>query len=595
MVEQLKTKVSAKDAERIVTVTVDGKQVQVPGNTTILDACRKAGQNVPTLCYLKGINEIGSCRVCVVEVEGVDQLVASCNNYVLDGMSIKTNSPKVRLARRENVMLLLAQHDTTCTTCARGGNCKLAEVSNDLGIIDSPYKSILANTPWPHDFPLIRNNDKCIRCMRCIQICDKVQASHIWGITNRATHTLVDVAGGANIHDVDCTLCGQCITHCPTGALRERDDVMRVYDALADPDVTTIVQIAPSVRTSWAEHWGLSDEKATIQHMVAALRPMGFDYIVNTDFSADLTIMEEGTELLEHMRRNANGGSGFPMFTSCCPGWVRYCKAHYPEFVDQISTSKSPQQMFGAIAKTWYAQMLNVPPSKLCVVSIMPCIAKKHECAIPTINDADAGRDVDYALTTREMNRMIRSTHIDPHDLKERKLDMPLGLGSGAGAIFGATGGVMEAALRTAYYAVTGENPDPDAFRDVRGIEGWKEETFDLNGTPLRVAVVSGLGNAGKLLEALKRGDVEYDFVEVMACPGGCVGGGGQPIHDGVEMAESRGKILYDIDGKMSLRFSHENPSIIDCYEKFLGKPLSERSEHLLHTDHHSWKMPNEE
>lgn len=330
-----------------------------------------------------------------------------------------------------------------------------------------------------------------------------------------------------------------------------------------------------------------------MKRLASALHQVGFDYIFDTDFSADLTIMEEANEFLERVKNKDH--EKFPMFTSCCPGWVRYCKAHYPEFVDQISTSKSPQQMFGTIAKTWYAQILNVPPSKLCVVSIMPCIAKKHECAIPTINDADAGRDVDYALTTREMNRMIRSTHIDPHDLKERKLDMPLGLGSGAGAIFGATGGVMEAALRTAYYAVTGENPDPDAFRDVRGIEGWKEETFDLNGTPLRVAVVSGLGNAGKLLEALKRGDVEYDFVEVMACPGGCVGGGGQPIHDGVEMAESRGKILYDIDGKMSLRFSHENPSIIDCYEKFLGKPLSERSEHLLHTDHHSWKMPNEE
>lgn len=594
MVEQLKTKVSARDAERIVTVTVDGKQVQVPGNTTILDACRKAGQNVPTLCYLRGINEIGSCRVCVVEVEGVDQLVASCNNYVLDGMSIKTNSPKVRLARRENVMLLLAQHDTTCTTCARGGNCKLAEVSNDLGIIDFPYKSILANTPWPHDFPLIRNNDKCIRCMRCIQICDKVQASHVWGITNRATHTLVDVAGGANIHDVDCTLCGQCITHCPTAALRERDDVMRVYDALADPDVTTIVQIAPSVRTSWAEHWGLSDDKATIEHMVAALRPMGFDYIVNTDFSADLTIMEEGTELLEHMHRNANGGSGFPMFTSCCPGWVRFVKAHYPELVDDVSTSKSPQQMFGAVVKSYYAEMLGIDPHKIFSLSIMPCVAKKAECAYPNMNDACGDPDVDCVLTVREVSRMLRADHVDVANLEPEPFDEPLGYGTGAGIIFGATGGVMEAALRTAYHIVTDKVPKDDMFDEVRGLKGWKEATFDMDGTKVRVAVASGLQNAKELCDAILSGEVSYDFVEVMACPGGCVGGGGQPIHDGEELAGARGKVLYGLDRVAKYRNSYENPDIVRCYEEYFGEPMSERAERLLHTDQHGWMMPAE-
>ncbi|MCI5746750.1 [FeFe] hydrogenase, group A [Eubacterium pyruvativorans] len=577
----------------MVSLTIDNRPVTVPEGTSILDAAKKVGIYIPTLCFLKDVNEIGACRVCVVEIEGYTKLMTACSTTVQEGMVVHTNNRNVRVARRNNVELILSEHDSNCVLCTRSGNCGLQKIAQDLNIHHIHFEKKIPTKVGNREFPLIREYSKCIKCMRCVQFCDKIQDSRIWDIVNLGHEVTVDTGSTLRLEDSDCALCGQCITHCPVNGLHERDDTDRVYEAINDPDIITVVQIAPSIRAAWGEAFGLSPKFASMKRLASALHQVGFDYIFDTDFSADLTIMEEANEFLERVKNKDH--EKFPMFTSCCPGWVRYCKAHYPEFVDQISTSKSPQQMFGAIAKTWYAQMLNVPPSKLCVVSIMPCIAKKHECAIPTINDADAGRDVDYALTTREMNRMIRSTHIDPHDLKERKLDMPLGLGSGAGAIFGATGGVMEAALRTAYYAVTGENPDPDAFRDVRGIEGWKEETFDLNGTPLRVAVVSGLGNAGKLLEALKRGDVEYDFVEVMACPGGCVGGGGQPIHDGVEMAESRGKILYDIDGKMSLRFSHENPSIIDCYEKFLGKPLSERSEHLLHTDHHSWKMPNEE
>ena len=593
-------------AAATVTLTVDGRKVTVAAGTTILDACRAARADVPTLCYLRERNEIVSCRICVVEVEGAPRLVAACNNVAGEGMRILTNSPRVRLARRENMMLLLSQHNSSCTTCTRSGNCTLQSVAVDLDVIDFPYPKIIDPSDWPADFPLIRDNTKCIRCMRCIQECEKVQASSIWGLTNRATHTRVDVAGGLDIRDVDCTLCGQCITHCPTGALRERDDVMRVYEALADPTVTTIVQIAPSVRTSWGEYWGLSKEEATVERLVAALRPMGFDYIVNTDFSADLTIMEEGTELLAHMKKNADkaadAGSGpaaaaspvYPRFTSCCPGWVRFVKAHYPQLVDDVSTSKSPQQMFGAVVKSYYAELLGLDPHKVFSISIMPCVAKKAEAGYANMNDACGDPDVDCVLTVREVVRMLRADHVDPRLLADDAFDEPLGYGTGAGIIFGATGGVMEAALRTAHYLVTGKAPADDMFADVRGERGWKEATFDLAGTPVRVAVASGLANADALCRAVVSGEVAYDFVEVMACPGGCVGGGGQPIHDGEELAGSRGEVLYGLDRVAKYRNSYENPAIAHCYNEYLGEPLSERAEQLLHTDQHAWKMPSE-
>ena len=616
---------TAKTTAPTVTLTVDGREVTVPAGTSILDACRAAGADVPTLCYLRELNEIGSCRICVVEVEGAPRLVAACNNVAGEGMRILTNSPRVRLARRENMMLLLSQHNSSCTTCTRSGNCTLQSVAVDLGVIDFPYPKIIDPCSWPMDFPLIRDNGKCIRCMRCIQECEKVQASSIWGLTSRATHTRVDVAGGLDIRDVDCTLCGQCITHCPTGALRERDDVMRVYDALADPTVTTIVQIAPSVRTSWGEYWGLSEEEATVERLVAALRPMGFDYIVNTDFSADLTIMEEGTELLHHMQKNAEKATAatsaaatpgatdaagspsvfptaapagapsvFPMFTSCCPGWVRFIKAHYPQLVDDVSTSKSPQQMFGAVVKSYYAELLGLDPHKVFSVSIMPCVAKKAEAGYANMNDACGDPDVDCVLTVREVVRMLRADHVDPRLLADDAFDEPLGYGTGAGIIFGATGGVMEAALRTAHYLVTGKAPADDMFADVRGERGWKEATFDLAGTPVRVAVASGLANADALCRAVVAGEVSYDFVEVMACPGGCVGGGGQPIHDGEELAGSRGQVLYGLDHVATYRNSYENPAIVRCYREYFGEPMSERAEQLLHTDQHAWRMPSE-
>ncbi len=576
----------------MVTVTIDGREVQVPEHTTILEAARAAGVEIPTLCYLKDLNEVGACRVCVVEVEGIDQLVASCNNYVLDGMVVRTNSPKVRMARKTNVELLLSQHDSECTSCVRSGNCSLQSLANDLGIFNLPYEKHLPGEAWDTTFPLIRNNDKCIKCLRCINVCSEMQATGVWDIANRAGHANVNVVGGRDIKDTKCALCGQCITHCPTGALRERDDTGRVWDALADPDVTVIAQIAPSVRTAWGDVFGLDREQATVGRLVAALRPMGFDYILNTDFSADLTIMEEGTELLHRLPELRK--QGWPMFTSCCPGWVRFIKSHYPMLVDNVSTAKSPQGMFGAVVKSYYAEMLGIDPHKIFSVSIMPCVAKKAEVAYPTMNDACGDPDVDCVLTVREVERMIRAEHVDVASLEDEPFDEPLGYGTGAGIIFGATGGVMEAALRTAYYLVTGKQPENDMFRDVRGLAGWKEATFDLDGTDVRVAVASGLGNADRLCSAILAGEVSYDFVEIMACPGGCVGGGGQPIHDGEELAGVRGQVLYGLDRHEQYRNSHDNPQIKKIYADYFGEPNSELAEHLLHTDLHGWWMPGE-
>ena len=576
----------------MVNVTIDGISLQVPEKTTILDAASKAGVHIPTLCYMKELNEIGACRVCVVEVEGYERLFTACNNTVAEGMVIYTNSKKARAARKTNVKLILSQHNTNCAVCVRSGNCTLQKVANDLNIHSLPYKKQIPANKGNVRFPLIRDYDKCIQCMRCIQVCDKIQNSNIWDVVNTGSRVTVDVTGVYALEDSQCALCGQCITHCPVGALRERDDVDRVLDALEDPSKITVFQIAPSIRTAWGEPFGLDPEFATVKRLAAALRRAGADYVFDTNFSADLTIMEEGSEFLEKLKNPEN--HKFPMFTSCCPGWVRYVKAHYPEFVDNLSTAKSPQQMFGAVTKSYYAELLKVDPKDIFCVSIMPCVAKKAECAYPNMVDDQGNPEVDCSLTTREVNRLIRSDQIIVKELPEEELDMPLGIGSGAGNIFGATGGVMEAALRSAYFLVTGKNPDPDAFKAVRGMDGWKEAEFDLAGKTLRVAVTNGLGNANKLLTYLKQGRVHYDFVEVMACPGGCVGGGGQPIHDGVEMAPERAPVLYSQDANMELRFSHENPSITKIYEDYLGKPLSEKSHHLLHTDHHAWKMPNE-
>lgn len=575
----------------MVNVTINGAPVQADENATILEAAASAGIHIPTLCYLKGLNEIGACRVCLVEIEGIEKLVTACVNKVAEGMVIATNSPRVREARRTNVELILSQHDCYCASCARSGNCNLQSLSNDLGILDLPYRREMPVSGWNKLFPLIRDFSKCIKCMRCVQVCDKIQDVHVWDIANTGSRTTVDVSQNRKIEDSDCTLCGQCITHCPVGALRERDDTDKAFAALADPEKITVVQIAPAVRAAWGESLGLAREQATAKRLVAALRKIGFRYIFDTTFSADLTIMEEGSEFLAKLQNREK--ETFPMFTSCCPGWVRFLKSQYPDMVRQLSTAKSPQQMFGAVTKSYYARLLGVEPERICSISVMPCLAKKQEAALPTMDAAGAGPDVDIVLTTREIDRMIRAEDIHPAELPEEEFDRPLGVGSGAGVIFGATGGVMEAALRSAYYLATGSNPDPDAFRDVRGMDGWKEATIDIRGIAVRVAVASGLGNARRLVDALRKGDARYDFVEIMACPGGCSGGGGQPIAEGEERAGVRAETLYGLDKINALRFSHENPSIVQVYRDYLDAPLSHRAHELLHTDHDAWKMPD--
>lgn len=425
--------------------------------------------------------------------------------------------------------------------------------------------------------------------MRCIQVCDKMQTVHIWDVDGTGSRTTVDVSHNRVIKDSDCTLCGQCITHCPTAGLRERDDTDKVYSALANPELIPIVQIAPAVRTALCEAYGVSPQEAPMGKLAAALRRMGFRYVYDTCFGADLTIMEEANEFLEKFKNGKT--KKFPLFTSCCPGWVRFLKGKFPELTDRLSTSKSPQQMFGAIAKTWLAKKLGTEPEKLFLVSIMPCLAKKAECDLPTMQ-TQHGKDVDCVLTTREFIRMLNADRIYPHLLKEEPLDDPMGTHTGAGTIFGVTGGVMEAALRTAYYEVTGKDPDPDLFADIRTGPALRERTYTLGGADVHCAVVSGLGNARHLLEAIKAGKVHYDFVEVMACPGGCSGGGGQPIFiDDEERAEARGQSLYALDQKMALRLSHRNPQIEALYAEFLGSPLSEKAEELLHTDQGAWEV----
>ena len=577
----------------MVNITIDNHTIAVPSGTTIMEAAASIHIPIPKLCYLKDINEIGACRVCVVEIEGQDHLVTSCNNVVEEGMTIYTNSPKVRRNRKHTVEMILSQHDAQCATCVRSGNCTLQAVANDLNIVDSPYKKEICIEEWDTRYPLVRDASKCVKCMRCIQVCDKIQGMHIWDVSGTGARTTVGVSENRDIKTADCALCGQCITHCPTGALRERDDTDKLYRALEDKDTIVVAQIAPAVRAAWGESLGLSREEATVEKIVDALRRIGVDYVFDTTFSADLTIMEEGTEFVE---RFTNGDLDmYPMFTSCCPGWVRFIKSQYPQMVNRLSSAKSPQEMFGAVMKTAFAKKMNIDPDRIFALSIMPCVAKKDEREKPLFHGEFAGHGVDCVLTTRELDRLIRADHIDPKTLKDAAFDTPFTEGTGAGVIFGATGGVMEAALRTAYYAIMGENCAPDAFKNVRASSqetGVTEAEFELNGQTLRIAAVSGLGNTRNLLKAIERGEKHYEFVEVMACPGGCVGGGGQPQHDGVEMAFERGKNLYFLDEHADLRRSHENPDVKALYDNYFEQPLSHKSHMLLHTDHNKWQMP---
>ena len=621
----------------MVNAMVNGTPIALPEGSKVIEAVFASGNYVPTLCGLEGISDIGACRVCVVEIEGIERLVPACNTPLEDGMVIHTDTPRVLETRRVNVSLLLSQHDVQCATCVRNGNCVLQDLAQELNILDVPYEKEPTFTPWDESFPLIRDSSKCVRCLRCVQVCHKVQGCDVWDIKNRATRLDVGVRDGLPIEQAGCTLCGQCITHCPTGALRARDDIDAVLEALADPDVVCAVQVAPAVRTSWGETLDLPRELATEGRLAATFRALGFDYVFDTNFGADMTIMEEGSELLERL-----GGKGtMPMFTSCCPGWVRYLKIKHPDKLAHLSSAKSPQQMFGALLKEYVGLKLGmVPPrqgahelagvregaglgigvstnsvgtganddasvaaagetsaaasgpmgKRIFNVSCMPCVAKKYEAAVEEMV-RETEPDVDAVLTVRELGRLIRLMHVNVAALDETPFDDPMNEGSGAAVIFGATGGVMEAALRSAYFLVNGTNPDPDAFVEVRGLDGWKEKSFDLGGHEVRVAVASGLANAEKLLAAIEAGEGEYDFVEVMACPGGCAGGGGQPIHEARELAGDRGQTLYALDRKRATRFSHENPNVTTCYEECLGEPLSHKAHELLHTDQEQWTL----
>ncbi|MDD7267169.1 MAG: NADH-dependent [FeFe] hydrogenase, group A6 [Lachnospiraceae bacterium] len=567
----------------MVNLTIENMPVQVAEGTTILEAAKQVGIKIPSLCYLKDLNEIGACKVCVVQVEGRDSLLASCCNAVQEGMNIIVNNDKVRRARKINVELILSQHSCDCPTCFRSGNCSLQNLANELGILECAYEKNIPKFNWNKDSHLIRNDSKCIKCMRCVQICDKVQSLGVWDVANTGSRTTVAVNGRKSLSEANCTYCGQCVTHCPVGALQERDDVTKVFRKLNDSEKIVIAQIAPAVRVAWGEYLGLDAQQADERKLVAALKKIGFDYVFDTNFAADLTIMEEGTEFLKRFKEHDH----MPMFTSCCPAWVSFCKSQFRELVPNLSTAKSPQQMFSSVIKNYYAQVLNVDPEQIFVVSFMPCMAKKDEITRKDMDTTGTGQDTDVVLTTRELIRMLRRERIMIEQLEGEDFDQPLGLYSGAGAIFGATGGVMEAALRTVSFVVTGKNPTGHEFKDVRGDEGIRYMTYDLDGTPVKVGIATGLGNARTLMERIKRNEVDLDFVEVMACPGGCVGGGGQPIQDGIELAPKRAEDIYQIDENCAIRCSHDNPMIRELYDKFFGEPMSEKAHHLLHVSSH--------
>ncbi|MGB4337283.1 MAG: NADH-dependent [FeFe] hydrogenase, group A6 [Bacillota bacterium] len=565
-----------------ITLTIDGIKVRTSPGSTILEAARKAGIKIPTLCWHEDLGVQSVCRLCVVEVNGARPLQPACSYPAADGMVVRTNTPAVRQARRLNLELLLARHPDGCLSCARNLKCELQQLAQDLGIRDIRFERMERGLPKDESSPsLVRDPNKCINCRRCLEACESVQSVATLSVVNRGFESVALPAFGDGLMDAVCVMCGQCSLACPTGAITERDDTERVWAALADPRKHVVVQTAPAVRVSLGEELGLPVGAIATGKMVAALRRLGFDRVFDTDFTADLTIMEEGHELLERMK----GSGPLPMFTSCSPGWIKFIEHFYPELLPHVSTCKSPQQMLGALAKTFYPDTAGIPRENVFVVSIMPCTAKKFEAQRPEMRSSGY-QDIDVVLTTRELGRMLREAGIDFANLPEEEFDPPLGMSTGAGVIFGATGGVMEAALRTVYEVVTGDELEGESleFHEVRGLEGVKEAEISLGGSKVRVAVAHGLSNARKVMERVKAGDAPWQFIEIMCCPGGCIGGGGQPIGTTMALRAQRAAALYTADRDMDLRSSHKNPAVNALYEQYLERPLSERSHELLHT-----------
>ena len=569
-----------------ITMKINGVQISVPAGSTILEAARMAHIKIPTLCYLKEINEIGACRICVVEVKGAKSLVASCVYPVSEGMEVWTNTPKVLDSRKKTLQLILSTHRKECLSCVRSGNCELQQLCQELKVDDEnkyagEMHPSMVDDSAPH---MIRDNSKCILCRRCVGVCENVQGIGVIGPNARGFSTYIGQAFDMGLGETSCVSCGQCIAVCPTGALTEKDNTDQVFAAIADPTKHVFVQTAPSVRAALGEEFGMPIGTNVEGQMVAALRRLGFEKVFDTDFAADLTIMEEAHEFLDRVK---NGGV-LPMITSCSPGWVKYCEHYFPDMTENLSSCKSPQQMFGATLKTYYAGKAGIDPKDIVSVSVMPCTAKKFEIGRDD-QDAAGVADVDISLTTRELARMIKRVGLDFESLPEETFDDPLGESSGAGVIFGATGGVMEAALRTAVESLTGETLESLDFTQVRGTEGIKEATYHVADMDIKVAVASGLGNARTLLNKVKSGEAQYHFIEIMGCPGGCVNGGGQPQQPGsvrnfTDIRALRAKALYDQDAAMPIRKSHENPSIKRLYEEFLGEPGSHKAHEILHT-----------
>lgn len=576
-----------------VKLTIDNKQIEVTKGTTVYKAAKQLGIDIPVLCYmhLEDLNiehKPGGCRICVVEVEGRRNLAPSCSTEVAEGMVVKTHSLRVLNARKTVMELILSDHPKDCLSCAKSGKCDLQELAVKLGIRDIPNQDIAEMSTYRVDFSpsLIRDMDKCIMCRRCETMCNEFQTVGALSAINRGFQSVVAPAFEMDIEDSPCTYCGQCVAVCPTGALTEVDHTNRLIEDLANPGKTVVVQTAPAVRAALGEEFGIKAGTSVTGEMVTALRELGFDYVFDTDFAADLTIMEEGTELLDRLTKHLNGDKSvkLPILTSCCPGWVNFFEQQFTDLLDVPSTARSPQQMFGAIAKTYFADKINVKREDLVVVSIMPCLAKKYECQRDEFA-VDGNPDVDYSISTRELAALIKRANIDLKGLEKQDFDAPLGESTGAAVIFGVTGGVIEAATRTAYELHTGKTLDKVDFKALRGLDGIREATVDFEGLPVKIGIAHGLGNARKLLEDVRAGKSQYHAIEIMACPGGCIGGGGQPLHHGdSSIIQKRFEAIYQEDEGKTIRKSHENPYIIKLYEEFLGKPMSDKAHHLLHT-----------